>query len=176
MQSMCTSYHVCLYSLEINLPSICSPWQGYLSKSVMFYGYYNNTSCQLFSLTNRGVYSIPVAYFFTIAIAFFIICIILVYRLDNRFIYMHSCYLIPCAVCFTALLFSCSISKSFGKSCHSLTSNGNMAVKVFCSWDFKVTKKTSVRMQSEKISTQLKVRNHLNSLLHSLKHKTSGSV
>ncbi|XP_053194895.1 transmembrane channel-like protein 6 [Scomber japonicus] len=99
---------------------------GYLSKSVMFYGYYNNTSYQLGGLL--GGYSIPAAYFFTIAIAFFIICIILVY----------------------------SISKSFGKSCHSLTSNGNMAVKVFCSWDFKVTKKTSVRMQSEKISTQLK--------------------
>ncbi|XP_062295473.1 transmembrane channel-like protein 6 isoform X4 [Scomber scombrus] len=92
---------------------------GYLSESLMFYGYYNNKS---------DGYSISAAYFFTIAIAFFIICIILVY----------------------------SISKSFGKSCHALKSNGNMAVKVFCSWDFKVTKKTSVRMQSEKISTQLK--------------------
>ncbi|XP_070838187.1 transmembrane channel-like protein 6 [Chaetodon trifascialis] len=92
---------------------------GYLSQSVMFYGYYTNTIMP---------YSIPAAYFFTIAMAFFTICIILVY----------------------------SMSKSFGRSFRVLKSNGNLAVKVFCSWDFKVSKKMSIRLQSEKISTQLK--------------------
>ncbi|XP_040919244.1 transmembrane channel-like protein 6 isoform X2 [Toxotes jaculatrix] len=122
---------------------------GYLSQSAMFYGFYTDTiikTCQADNSTLGSVgespnkpncdpdtaqialYSIPAAYFFTIAIAFFIICIILVY----------------------------SMSKSFGKSFHVLKSNGNLAVKVFCSWDFKLSKKTSVRFQSEKISTQLK--------------------
>ncbi|KAK5884957.1 hypothetical protein CesoFtcFv8_018719 [Champsocephalus esox] len=91
---------------------------GYLSQSVMFYGFYTNTT-----LT-----TIPAAYLFTIAIAFFIICIILVY----------------------------SMSKSFGRSVQVLKSNRNLAGNIFCIWDFKVSKNTSVRLQSEKISTQLK--------------------
>ncbi|XP_035511251.1 transmembrane channel-like protein 6 [Morone saxatilis] len=92
---------------------------GYLSQSVMFYGYYNNITMP---------YSIPAAYFFTIVISFVIVCIILVY----------------------------SISTSFGRSYRVLKSNDDLAAKVFCSWDFKVSKKMSVRLQSEKISTQLK--------------------
>lgn len=111
----------------------------------MFYGYYTNTilkTCRAANSTAESPdlpvcdsdgpqtvpYSIPAAYFITIAIAFFIICIILVY----------------------------SMSKSFGRSFQVLKSNGNLAVKVLCSWDFKVTRETSVRLQSEKISTQLK--------------------
>ncbi|XP_023008726.1 transmembrane channel-like protein 6 [Maylandia zebra] len=73
-------------------------------------------------------YRMPAAYFFTIGFTLFIICIILVYRL----------------------------SKSFGKNFQVLKSNKNLAVKVFSCWDFKVSKKISVRLQSEKISTQLK--------------------
>ncbi|KAA8578738.1 hypothetical protein FQN60_018635 [Etheostoma spectabile] len=111
----------------------------------MFYGYYTNTVFKTrrandstaesphlpVSDSNKPQivpYCIPAAYFFTIPIAFFTICIILVY----------------------------SMSKAFGRGFHVLKSNGNLAVKVFCSWDFKVSKKTSVRLQFEKISTQLK--------------------
>ncbi|XP_075999371.1 transmembrane channel-like protein 6 isoform X4 [Genypterus blacodes] len=105
---------------------------GYLSESVMFYGYYTNTisTCQPPGCGASGMlqYSIPVAYFCTICIPFFIICIILVY----------------------------SVFKSCGRSFHVLKSNGNMAAKVFCSWDFKVSKKASIRLQSKNISTQLK--------------------
>ncbi|XP_072225247.1 transmembrane channel-like protein 6 [Leuresthes tenuis] len=117
---------------------------GYLSHSLMFYGYYSNATiktCQAADSSSNGdqtgcnshepqmvPYNIPMAYLFTIAIAFFTICIILVY----------------------------SMSKSFGKSFHVLKSNGNLSEKVFCTWDFKVSKKSSVRIQSEKISTQLK--------------------
>ncbi|XP_049418235.1 transmembrane channel-like protein 6 isoform X4 [Epinephelus fuscoguttatus] len=118
---------------------------GYFSQSVMFYGYYTNTvlkTCRAADSTTDSPdlpvcdadkphivpYSIPAAYFFTITITAFFICIILVY----------------------------SMSKSFGRSFQVLKSNGNLAVKVFCCWDFKVSKKTSVRLQSEKISTQLK--------------------
>ncbi|XP_074553115.1 transmembrane channel-like protein 6 isoform X2 [Halichoeres trimaculatus] len=122
---------------------------GHFSHSLMFYGYYTNTiiySCRAADRYHPSnaqsphlplcetkepqivPYSIPAAYFFTIPVTFFFICIILVY----------------------------SMSKSFGRSFQVLKSNGNLAVKVFCSWDFKVSKKTSVILQSEKLSTQLK--------------------
>ncbi|KAK2893797.1 transmembrane channel-like protein 6 isoform X2 [Channa argus] len=111
--------------------------RGYLSQSPMFYGYYTNTTIQTCPNNSTGrppvlslcvKYTVPAAYFVSIAIAFFIICMILVY----------------------------SMSKAIGRSFHVLKSNKNLAVRVFCCWDFKVSKKTSVTLQSEKISTQLK--------------------
>uniref|UniRef100_A0AAY5KJM9 Transmembrane channel-like protein n=1 Tax=Esox lucius TaxID=8010 RepID=A0AAY5KJM9_ESOLU len=128
---------------------------GYFSESVMYYGYYSNytvtrncsssnssvikTSQPSHSLSSRTMephchnniklsYNIPLAYFFTIGMAFFITCIILVY----------------------------SMSKSFGRSFRIDKSHGILAMKVFCSWDFKVIKKASVKLRSENISTQLK--------------------
>ncbi|KAM3598836.1 uncharacterized protein V6R79_023181 [Siganus canaliculatus] len=116
---------------------------GFLTHSLMFYGYYTNAvvkTCRADDSSRSSVaesaacksqmipYSIPAAYFFTIVIAFFIMCIILVYR----------------------------TSTSFGRNFRVLKTHSNLAVKVFCCWDFKVSKKSSVRLQSEKISTQLK--------------------
>ena len=49
------------------------------------------------------------------------------------------------------------MSKSFGQSFRIDKSHSILAVKVFCSWDFKVIKKTSVRLMSENIYIQLKV-------------------
>lgn len=54
----------------------------------MFYGYYTN------NVIKTHTYSIPAAYFFTIVIAFFIICIILVYRLDNNNYLCVTCILV----------------------------------------------------------------------------------
>uniref|UniRef100_A0A671PHT0 Transmembrane channel-like protein n=1 Tax=Sinocyclocheilus anshuiensis TaxID=1608454 RepID=A0A671PHT0_9TELE len=48
------------------------------------------------------------------------------------------------------------MSKSFGKSFRVFKTSGNLALKVFCSWDFKVSKKRSVKLQSVNICTQLK--------------------
>lgn len=48
------------------------------------------------------------------------------------------------------------MSKSFGQSFRIDKSHSILAMKVFCSWDFKVIKKTSVRLMSENICTQLK--------------------
>ncbi|XP_029287553.1 transmembrane channel-like protein 6b isoform X1 [Cottoperca gobio] len=120
---------------------------GYFSDSVMYYGYYSNDtlrkSCaddgevQNVSLSNGTrldcgskhlSYNMPLAYFFTIGVAFFVTCIILVY----------------------------SMSKSFGQSFRIDKSHSILAIKVLCSWDFKVIKKTSVKLMSENICTQLK--------------------
>lgn len=57
--------------------------------------------------------------------------------------------------------FVCRMSTSFGSKFGQLNSTGNLAIKVFCCWDFKVTKRISVRLQSKTVSTQLKVWNQL---------------
>ncbi|KAL0993476.1 hypothetical protein UPYG_G00108510 [Umbra pygmaea] len=105
---------------------------GFLKYTVMFYGYYSNstinTSWGGTSEPQVMAYNIPLAYFFSTGIAFFITGIVLIY----------------------------SVSKSFGRSFPVFKSHGNLAIKLFCFWDFKVSKKTSVRIQSENISTQLK--------------------
>ncbi|XP_028262081.1 transmembrane channel-like protein 6b [Parambassis ranga] len=120
---------------------------GYFSDTVMYYGYYSNhtlrRSCrddpgsQNPSVSNSTStdcvskhlsYNMPLAYFFTIGAAFFITCIILVY----------------------------SMSKSFGQSFRIDKSHSILAMKAFCSWDFKVIKKSSVKLMSENICTQLK--------------------
>ncbi|XP_069561145.1 transmembrane channel-like protein 6b [Brachyistius frenatus] len=120
---------------------------GYFSDSVMYYGYYSNytlrRSCRADSggpdmsvLNQTGPdcgskhrsYNLPLAYFFTIGVAFFITCIILVN----------------------------SMSKSFGQSFRIDKSHSILAMKAFCSWDFNVIKKPSVKLMSENICTQLK--------------------
>ncbi|GLD60919.1 transmembrane channel-like protein 6 [Lates japonicus] len=120
---------------------------GSFSDTVMYYGHYSNytlhRSCRddgggqnisVFNGTRPDCvskhlsYNMPLAYFFTIGVAFFITCIILVY----------------------------SMSKSFGRSFRIDKSHSILAMKVFCSWDFKVIKKTSVKLMSENICTQLK--------------------
>ncbi|XP_066560630.1 transmembrane channel-like protein 6b [Amia ocellicauda] len=114
---------------------------GYFSETVMFYGYYTNStinSSQNSSVVNNTLdskatapslaYSMPLAYFFTIGVSFFITCICLVF----------------------------SMSKSFGESYRIDAAQGDLAMKAFCSWDFKVIKNTSVNLQHENISTQLK--------------------
>lgn len=78
--------------------------QGYFSDTVMYYGYYSNytlrKSCrddvggQNISVSNgtsldcvskRHSYNMPLAYFVTIGVAFFVTCIILVYRYNSVF-------------------------------------------------------------------------------------------
>lgn len=118
---------------------------GSFNDTVMFYGHYSNHTLSAGSssgcppahnatghpaqpaCTPRLSYNMPLAYFFTIGVSFFITCIILVY----------------------------SMSKSFGRSFHISKSHG-LAAKVFSSWDFKVIKRSSVKLQSENICTQLK--------------------
>lgn len=108
---------------------------GYFSHSVLYYGYYSNKMLQTghswngtASCSSGLCYNMPLVYFFTIGAAFFITCIILVY----------------------------SMSKSFGQSFRIDKSKGLLAIKVFSSWDFKVIKKSSVRLQRANIGTQLK--------------------
>lgn len=109
---------------------------GYFSESLLYYGYYSNYTLnnasesvnQSDSRTYIQSYNMPLVYFFTIGMAFFITCIILVY----------------------------TMSKSFGQSFRIDKSKGLLAIKLFSSWDFKVSKKSSVRLQSENIGTQLK--------------------
>ncbi|XP_068606810.1 transmembrane channel-like protein 6b [Brachionichthys hirsutus] len=119
---------------------------GFFTDTVMYYGHYSNAALHAGCrgappaqnasssnrtsecLSTRRPYNMPLAYFFTIVLAFFITCIVLVY----------------------------SMSKSFGQSFRIGKSHGMLAMKVFSSWDFKVIKKTSVKLLSGNICTQLK--------------------
>ncbi|XP_016328199.1 transmembrane channel-like protein 6 [Sinocyclocheilus anshuiensis] len=104
---------------------------GILTDSVMFYGHYANSTnenCKAEIKLCPENYNMPLAYIFTIGAGMFITCVLLVY----------------------------SISKSFGKSFRIFKATGNLALKVFCSWDFKVSKKRSVKLQSVNICIQLK--------------------
>ncbi|XP_033895102.3 transmembrane channel-like protein 6b isoform X2 [Acipenser ruthenus] len=117
---------------------------GYFTDTVMYYGYYTNSTvngcgpalngsgCAMgqnsLDTNPRMPYNIPLAYFFTIGVSFFITCIILVY----------------------------SMSKSLGQSYRIDNPHGDLAMKMFCSWDFKVIKKSSVKLQCENICTQMK--------------------
>ncbi|KAI4876933.1 hypothetical protein NFI96_030240, partial [Prochilodus magdalenae] len=105
---------------------------GLLKNSLMFYGYYNYTESMNCRFNTKPCpaegYNIRLAYLLTIGIGLFATCIMLVYR----------------------------VFKALGRSFHKLKSQGNLALKVFSSWDFKVSKKMSVQMQSENLCTQLK--------------------
>uniref|UniRef100_A0A3B5LS38 Transmembrane channel-like protein n=1 Tax=Xiphophorus couchianus TaxID=32473 RepID=A0A3B5LS38_9TELE len=57
---------------------------GYLSRSLMFYGYYSNITIKTTSITSMVPYCIPTAYFFTITISFFII---LLYTFLGQFVW-----------------------------------------------------------------------------------------
>ncbi|CAH2291425.1 transmembrane channel 6 [Pelobates cultripes] len=111
---------------------------GYFSSSAMYYGYYSNLTlndeCSEYNSTTCPntktwlPYQMPLAYLYTIGAAFLSTCIILVYRM------------------------SCSFGDSFRIGYFS----GVMALKVFSSWDFKVTRIQSVQRQRENIYMQLK--------------------
>uniref|UniRef100_M3YPI2 Transmembrane channel-like protein n=1 Tax=Mustela putorius furo TaxID=9669 RepID=M3YPI2_MUSPF len=73
-------------------------------------------------------YNMPLAYLFTVGVAFFITCITLVY----------------------------SMSRSFGESYRVGSASGVHAVTVFCSWDHKVTQRRASRLQCDNIRTHLK--------------------
>ncbi|XP_053157234.1 transmembrane channel-like protein 6 isoform X2 [Hemicordylus capensis] len=113
---------------------------GYFTHTLMYYGFYSNFTLNdpCSSSSNRShckqpghvrlPYNMPLAYVFVIGVAFFVTCILLVY----------------------------SMSHSFGESYRVGSASGDLAVKVFCAWDYKVIQKRSVRLQSENICTQLK--------------------
>ncbi|XP_055650018.1 transmembrane channel-like protein 6 isoform X6 [Falco peregrinus] len=113
---------------------------GYFTHSLLYYGYYSNAALNnpctsspnssACPLTDPPLpYNMPLAYVFSIGVCFLITCILLVY----------------------------SMSHSFGESYRVGSSTGDLAVKVFCAWDFKVIQKRSVKLQCENICTQLKV-------------------
>ncbi|CAK7291527.1 Transmembrane channel-like protein 6 [Vulpes lagopus] len=111
---------------------------GRFTHTVMYYGYYSNTTLNqpcvppLHGQCSREAdglpYNMPLAYLFTVGVAFFITCITLVY----------------------------SMSHSFGESYRVGSTAGVHAVTVFCSWDHKVTQKRASRVQHDNIRTHLK--------------------
>ncbi|KAM4691574.1 transmembrane channel-like protein 6 isoform 1-T2 [Rhinophrynus dorsalis] len=112
---------------------------GYFSRTVMYYGYYSNLTLNEDCTTGYNIstcpsgkawfpYHMPLAYLFTIGATFLSTCIILVYKM------------------------SCSFGDSFRVGYFS----GVLALKVFSSWDFKVTRHRSVQRQRENIHMQLK--------------------
>ncbi|XP_032471973.1 transmembrane channel-like protein 6 isoform X7 [Phocoena sinus] len=112
---------------------------GCFTHTVMYYGYYSNATlnqpcaspldgCQCTPEAGGLPYNMPLAYLFTVGVAFFITCITLVY----------------------------SMSRSFGESYRVGSTSGVHAITVFCSWDYKVTQKWASRLQHDNIRTQLK--------------------
>ncbi|XP_053816364.1 transmembrane channel-like protein 6 isoform X1 [Vidua chalybeata] len=110
---------------------------GYFTHSLLYYGYYSNvtlndpcTSSPEGSVCPLAApllpYNLPLAYLFSVGVSFLVTCILLVY----------------------------SVSRSFRESVGSST--GDLAIKVFCAWDFKVIQRRSVKLQCENICTQLK--------------------
>ncbi|XP_059990945.1 transmembrane channel-like protein 6 isoform X12 [Lagenorhynchus albirostris] len=113
--------------------------RGCFTHTVMYYGYYSNVTLnqpcaspldggQCTPAAGGLPYNMPLAYLFTVGVAFFITCITLVY----------------------------SMSRSFGESYRVGSTSGVHAVTVFCSWDYKVTQKWASRLQHDNIRTQLK--------------------
>uniref|UniRef100_A0A670Y542 Transmembrane channel-like protein n=1 Tax=Pseudonaja textilis TaxID=8673 RepID=A0A670Y542_PSETE len=113
---------------------------GYFSHTLMYYGYYSNFTLNAPDASEANSthyrqhthsqmsYNMPLAYLFVTGSAFFGICFLLIY----------------------------SVSHSFGESYRVGSASSNLAVKVFCSWDYKVIQKRSVQLQSENIRTHLK--------------------
>ncbi|XP_058027442.1 transmembrane channel-like protein 6 isoform X2 [Ahaetulla prasina] len=113
---------------------------GYFSHTLMYYGYYSNFTLNAPAASeansthyrqhthSRMSYNMPLAYLFVTGSAFFGICFLLIY----------------------------SMYHSFGESYRVGSASSNLAVKVFCSWDYKVIQKRSVQLQSENIRTHLK--------------------
>uniref|UniRef100_A0A8D0EEU5 Transmembrane channel-like protein n=1 Tax=Salvator merianae TaxID=96440 RepID=A0A8D0EEU5_SALMN len=111
---------------------------GRFTHTLLYYGFYSNFTLNepyVFSMNEtqqpkhvRLPYNMPLAYVFVIGVSFFMTCLLLVY----------------------------SMSHSFGESYCVGSASGEMAIKVFCAWDYKVIQKRSVRLQSENICTQLK--------------------
>ncbi|KAM6111358.1 LOW QUALITY PROTEIN: transmembrane channel-like protein 6 [Pterocles gutturalis] len=112
---------------------------GYFTDSLLYYGYYSNTTlndpcapspngsaCPL--AAPPLPYNMPLAYVFSVGVSFLVTCVLLVY----------------------------SVSRSFGESYRVGGSAGALATKVFCAWDFKVVQRRSVKLQCENICTQLK--------------------
>ncbi|NXP91570.1 TMC6 protein, partial [Passerina amoena] len=110
---------------------------GYFTHSLLYYGYYSNATLNdpCSSSPEGSVcplpapllpYNLPLAYLFSVGVSFLVTCILLVY----------------------------SVSRSFRESVKSST--GDLAIKVFCAWDFKVIQRRSVKLQCENICTQLK--------------------
>ncbi|XP_065503776.1 transmembrane channel-like protein 6 isoform X2 [Caloenas nicobarica] len=112
---------------------------GYFTHSLLYYGYYSNVTLNdaCASSLNSSTcpvaapplpYNIPLAYIFSVGVSFLVTCVLLVY----------------------------SVSHSFGESYRVGSSAADLAVKVFCAWDFKVIQRRSVSLQCENICTQLK--------------------
>uniref|UniRef100_A0A8D2QTF1 Transmembrane channel-like protein n=1 Tax=Zosterops lateralis melanops TaxID=1220523 RepID=A0A8D2QTF1_ZOSLA len=111
---------------------------GHFTHSLLYYGYYSNITLNdpcgsspkgsVCPLAHPPLpYNLPLAYLFSIGVSFLVTCILLVY----------------------------SVSRSFRESVRSSTEE--LAIKVFCTWDFKVIQRRSVKLQCENICTQLKV-------------------
>ncbi|XP_045425520.1 transmembrane channel-like protein 6 isoform X3 [Lemur catta] len=112
---------------------------GCFTHTVMYYGYYSNATLnqpcghpleggQCRPRAGGLPYNMPLAYLFTVGVAFFVTCITLVY----------------------------SMAHAFGESYRVGSTSGVHAITVFCSWDYKVTQRRASRLQHDNIRTRLK--------------------
>lgn len=68
------------------------------------------------------------------------------------------------------------MSRSFGESYRVDSTRGDLAMKLFCTWDWKVTQRRSVQLLQDNLCTQLKVSPPQSLWLHAVGRQPGSSA
>lgn len=122
-------------------------FKGYFTDTVLYYGFYSNTTMNLFSGVN---YSIPYAYFFTMLVLYLSYFVVLSFRYEKIFLIFFHC---------NNFVTHFSMARSYRRN--YIETEGGLknafALKVFCGWDYSIATKEAALLKSSSIFLELKV-------------------